>query len=395
MIDIFRSAFHNLGRKRLRTALTMMGVAIGVASVIIIGNISQCGTDVLTRELDSLGLSGLAISTMGESTHVTLSPSDLELVREAEEVEEAMPVMMQPTNIQTSRIISKALLWGIDSGANQIISLDVLYGRSIHTGDIQSNAKVCLVDENFSQSAYKRSNIIGKNITVLCNGVPEEFTVIGIVKTGSGLLQNVIGEYIPNFVYVPYSTMQALLNRNYFDQIAVKIKTGSDVDQTGELLVQSLNRQNGVYNGFTSNNLVKQKDSLTKLLDIVTLILSAVGAISLVVASLSIMTVMLVSVNERTREIGIKKSIGARQRDILLEFLYEAMLITLIGSFLGVLAGYIISYLGASSFGLALGLRFDVMGMTIAFSLLTGIIFGVYPALKASRLHPVDALRVD
>lgn len=395
MIDIFRSAFHNLGRKRLRTILTMMGVSIGVASVIIIGNISQCGTDALTRELDSLGLSGLAISTMGESTHVSLSSSDLDLVRRSEDVEEATPVIMQPTNIQTSRIISKALIWGIDSGANQIISLNVMYGRSIHSGDIQSNAKVCLVDENFSQSAYKRSNIIGKKITVLCAGVPEEFEVIGIVKTGSGLLQNVIGEYIPNFVYVPYSTMQVLLNRNHFDQIAVKIKSGIDVDRTGEILVQSLNRQNGVYNGFTANNLVKQKDGLTNMLDIITLILSAVGAISLLVASLSIMTVMLVSVNERTREIGIKKSIGARQRDILLEFLYEAMLITLIGSAIGVTVGYLISFIGASSFGITLGIRFDVMGMAVGFSLLTGMVFGVYPAFKASRLHPVDALRLE
>ncbi|MFR1803805.1 MAG: ABC transporter permease, partial [Faecalispora jeddahensis] len=112
MADIFRSAFQNLGRKRLRTALTMMGVAIGVASVIMIGNISQCGTDALTHEFDSLGLSGLSISTLENDSQVVLTDTDLKIVRESENVEKAMPVMMQATSVQTTRITGKALVWG-------------------------------------------------------------------------------------------------------------------------------------------------------------------------------------------------------------------------------------------------------------------------------------------
>ena len=209
------------------------------------------------------------------------------------------------------------------------------------------------------------------------------------------MLQNFIGSYIPNFVYVPYSTMQQLLGKNSFDQIAVKLKSGTDVDKTGDMLVQSLNRTNGSSNAFVSNNLMKQRDSLSNILGVVTLILSSVGAISLLVASLSIMTVMLVSVNERTREIGIKKSIGARKKDILLEFMFEAVLITLFGSLFGILAGYGISYLGASYFGFALGIRLDIMALAVGFSVLTGMIFGVYPAMKAAKMNPVDALRME
>lgn len=395
MADIFRSAFQNLGRKRLRTALTMMGVAIGVASVIMIGNISQCGTDALTHEFDSLGLSGLSISALENNTQVTLTDTDLKVVREAENVEKAMPVMMQATSIQTTRITGKALLWGIDADANQIISLNILYGRAISVSDVKSGAKVCMVDENFSKASYKRNNIIGKKVLVSCSSGTEEFEVVGIVKTGSGLLQNFIGNYIPNFVYVPYSTMQQLLGKNSFDQIAVKLKTGTDVDKTGDMLVQSLNRTNGSSNAFVSNNLMKQKDSLANILGVITLILSSVGAISLLVASLSIMTVMLVSVNERTREIGIKKSIGARKKDILLEFMFEAVLITLFGSFFGIIAGYGISFMGASYFGFTLGIRLDIMGLAVGFSVLTGLIFGVYPAMKAAKMNPVDALRME
>ena len=395
MGDLFRSAFKNLGRKRVRTSLTMLGISIGVASVILIGNISQCGTDALTTEMDSLGLSGLSISAAPGNTGVLLSGTDLDLVRRSSSVEQAMPLMMQTTDMKTKRVSSKALLWGIDSDASHIISLNVLFGRSISSMDVKSSSNVCLVDENFSKSAYGRSNIIGKNVSILCAGILEDFQVVGVVKTGSGLLQNLIGDYIPTFVYIPYTTMQDALGKDYFDQIAVKVKPGTNVDAAGASLTSSLDRSNSIANGFVSNNLVKQKDGLTNILGMITLILSAVGAISLLVASLSIMTVMLVSVNERTREIGIKKSIGARRRDILFEFLLEALLITVIGSVIGVAAGYGLSFLGAIYLHVTLGLRWDIMILTVGFALLTGVVFGVYPAFKASNLKPVDALRME
>jgi len=395
MIDILKSAFKNLGRKRVRTVLTILGISIGVASVIIIGNISECGTAALTGELDSLGLSGLSISVSQNAKNVSLTDTDLNIVKKTEQVEQAMPIMMQTTNIQARTIQKKALVWGIDSKANQIISIKVLYGRSLNNRDIKTNANVCLVDESFSQAAYSRNNIVGKKVSVLCAGVMEDFEVVGIVKTGSGLLQNLIGDYIPTFVYIPYTTMQNAVGRNTIDQIAVKVKSGSNMENVGKSIVTNLNRNDGISDGFYSNNLAKQKDGLTSMLDIVTLILSAVGAISLLVASLSIMIVMLVSVNERTREIGIKKSIGAKRSAILFEFLFEAMLITILGCIAGIIFGYLISFAGVSYFGMTLSVRFDIMLLAVGFSLLTGIVFGVYPAAKASNLKPVDALRLE
>ena len=395
MIDILKSAFKNLGRKRVRTVLTILGISIGVASVIIIGNISECGTAALTGELDSLGLSGLSISVSQNAKNVSLTDTDLNIVKKTEQVEQAMPIMMQTTNIQARTIQKKALVWGIDSKANQIISIKVLYGRSLNNRDIKTNANVCLVDESFSQAAYSRNNIVGKKVSVLCAGVMEDFEVVGIVKTGSGLLQNLIGDYIPTFVYIPYTTMQNAVGRNTIDQIAVKVKSGSNMENVGKSIVTNLNRNDGISDGFYSNNLAKQKDGLTSMLDIVTLILSAVGAISLLVASLSIMIVMLVSVNERTREIGIKKSIGAKRSAILFEFLFEAMLITILGCIAGIIFGYLISFAGASYFGMTLSVRFDIMLLAVGFSLITGIVFGVYPAAKASNLKPVDALRLE
>ena len=395
MIDYIKSAFKNIGRKHVRTALTILGIAIGVASVVIIGNISQCGTDALNNELDGLGLSGLSISSSPEAQSISLNENDLNIIRQCDQVEQAAPVILQSTDVSARKLSSKAIVWGIDTKASQIISINLLYGRLFNNQDISTCANVCLVDENFSKNSYSRNNIIGKKVSILCGGVLEDFKVIGIIKTGSGLLQNIIGEYVPTFVYVPYTTIQTAVGRDDFDQIAVKVKSGGNVDTIGKTITDVLNRNNGTVGAFISSNLAKQKEGLTSILGIITLILSAVGAISLLVASLSIMTVMLVSVNERTREIGIKKAIGAKRSSIMMEFMFEAVLISVIGCFFGIAAGYLISYAGAVYFGIGLSVRIDIMLLAVGFSMLSGTVFGVYPAYKASNLKPVDALRLE
>ena len=129
---------------------------------------------------------------------------------------------------------------GIDTKASQVISLQVLYGRSISNGDVNTCANVCMVDQNFARAAYNRDNIVGKHISVLYNGIQENFEVVGVIKTGSGLLSNIIGDYIPNFVYVPYSTLQHTTGNNYFDQIAVRVEAGSDADEIGQTIVNTL-----------------------------------------------------------------------------------------------------------------------------------------------------------
>ena len=398
MFDILKSAIKNLGRKKMRSALTITGIAIGVASVILISSISECGTSAVNTEMDSLGLGGLTISVNSSvnSSHSVLSEDELEIVRDVQHVQQAMPLLMQNTKVNSHDSQSlDALVWGIDSKANQVISLQLLYGRMLNNVDIKSYNNVCLVDQTFAQNIYHRDNIIGKKISIFCGNVEEEFEVVGVIKTGSGLLQNLIGDYIPNFLYVPYTTLQHITGRGSFDQIAVRVEDNYDVDEAGQSIVSTLSNKTGVVDGFSANNLVKQKDGLKNILNTVTVILSAVGAISLLVASLSIMTVMMVSVNERTREIGIKKSIGARRSTILFEFLLEAIFISLIGCFVGLIVGIGISFLGAYYVNVSLQLRKDIILLAVVFSLLSGVVFGVYPAAKASQLKPVDALRIE
>ena len=394
MLDIVKCAIKNIVRKKGRTFLTVIGISIGVASVIIISNISNCGSKAVNNELSSLGLGALYVSC--DSVSHCLSEDELNIIKNTMQVKSASPVIMRNTEVFGRKGKEDAILWGIDSNANQIISLQTIYGRNLSNSDVRSGNNVCMVDQKFSRALYNRDNIVGKHISLVTMGKAKEYEVVGVIKPGSGLLQNVIGNYIPNFIYIPYTSMQNITGSNAFDQIAIKVEQGKNIDIISKDILKSLNSkiigttESEIYK---VNSLVKQKESLNKLMNIVTIIFSMVGAISLFVASMSIMTVMLMGVNERTREIGIKKSIGASKGAILKEFLMEALLLTLFGCILGLILGLLISYLGAQIFSIDLHIRLDMVLWTVFLSIICGTIFGIYPAIKAANLRPVDALR--
>ena len=394
MVDIIICALKNLSRKRLRTILTVGSIAIGVILVVIVTMISNAGREAVNNELESLGISGLSISSAGSATGDTGISSDLlELIRETKNVKTAMPLLIQFASSILRETHGDTMICGIDGGANQAISLSLKYGRLISRGDVKAADMVCVVDETLAKRAYGRDNITGKTIYLHIMGMEEEFEIVGVTEAGSSLLQN-LGDFIPSMVYIPYSTLQMLTGRETFDQVAVRIQEKANVSETKDIILEKLNRTTGG-KSFRADNLSLQRKRLGGLLDIVSLILTAISAISLVVSGLGIMTIMLVSVNERMREIGIKKAIGAAANRIMLEFMTEAIVISLIGSFFGIALGGTISAIGLSIFGLNAPVCWTDFMILTGFSLMIGAIFGVYPAIKAARLNPVDALSFE
>ncbi len=391
MLEIIWKSLRSFLKNRGRTLLTLLGISVGVAAVIITMSISNLGKQALGEEIDSLGMGGIAVSLNDNDAPLTVS--ELNEIEEISSVKSAMPLVFETSTVYFHNQSLPVCLFGIDRNAESAISLKLLYGRFFNMGDIASYARVCMVDSKFAETNYGTQNIIGKTITINNGGNTDKYEIIGILKTGSGLIQNIMGSVIPDFVYIPYSTMQKNMSSNNFTQIVIKTGNDESYEALSEEVVQKIERSNNYKNAYNINNLAKQRDSLDGIIDIFSLVLSAIGAVSLVVAGMNIMNVMLVSVKERTREIGIKKAIGAKSSMIATEFLAESAVISLCGGLVGIITGNAVMYIGGAILGLTIVPQLDIIFVMLIFSAAIGAVFGIYPALKAAKLKPVDALR--
>lgn len=395
MIELLKAAMKNLYRRRLRTFLTICSIAVGLTAVVIIFTISGYGKSFVSQELESMGLGGIMVSKTSSQQGFSLDKEEeIAAIRAMEGVEEVIPVVAEYSQLSLRNMLAETIVWGIDCGDQQLLTLQTLYGRMLQKGDIQQQSRVCVIDQALAEKIYKRSNIVGKTIKLSLGNQYETFEIVGVVASGGSLLQNVLSGYIPYFVYVPYTTLQAATGKQDFNQLAVTFQDHSDIEQQGEKLVEVLNRL-AQDQSYRFDNISAQTDKLIRLMDVISLILAVIASISLLVAGIGIMTVMLVSVSERTKEIGIKKAIGASRNMILKEFLAESFAISSAGGCIGLMAGILLSLAASAVMGTVPRLEWGSYLLSFFFTVGIGILFGIYPAVKAAALRPVDALRKE
>lgn len=388
------AALVSIFRSRTRSLLTMAGIAVGVFSVVLVSTVGTVGTSQVSATLVTMGVDTLLVQAADNSVTVTITDKDVSTVRRVDGVNDVMPLMASVTE---AKMIGRRLdcyVWGVDKSADRLISLVAKHGRLINNSDSAAGLRVCVIDEQFAVKSYGRSNVVGKTLSMFLGGRYHEFEIIGVAHSGLSSLQGMLSNIMPGFMYIPISTMQQLTGRTTYDKLAVKLTDMNTDIPVVEAVQEALNRTNGTTDAYIVNNLLSQKGQLEDILGIVTTALSLVAGISLAVSGISVMTTMLMSVTERTREIGIKKSIGASSRDICREFLSEAVLMTMTGSAAGILSGLLLSGIGCAFAGIPFQVNWLMIGLAAVASGAVGAIFGAYPAYKASSLNPVEALRM-
>jgi putative ABC transport system permease protein len=408
-----RVALRALRKNKMRSALTVLGIVIGIAAVTAMVSVGQSANDLVQGELQGFGTNLIVVFPssrrtggvhQGQRTIRTLTAADCDaILRECRSVLAASPIVGAGGQVIYGNINwSPREISGVGTGYLTVRNWQLRRGGFFTDRDITSAAKVCVVGHTIVEKLFQTADPLGKTIRI--KNIP--FQIIGILETKGA---NLGGEDQDNVIVAPYTTVRKRLQgSNFADVNAILLSARSSAlmpdaeDEIKQLLCERHRIRLGDPPDFEIHDLTEVAKMAGTVTGIMTLLLASIAGISLVVGGVGIMNIMLVSVTERTREIGIRMAVGARGRDILRQFLVEAVVLSSIGGLIGVLFGagasaavtMVINRLTSGThWPVVISLKAAAIAMLFAASV--GIFFGFYPARKASRLDPIESLRYE
>ena len=396
--DLVGLALSRLSTGKLRTALTMLGIIIGVASVVALVSVAQGATAGISRQLQSLGTNLLTVSPGFSRTGATrgaIGSATTLTIADATSLATLDGVAASAPEITTNKLIvagaqnETARVVGTTPGYLTVFAYDMWVGSFLNEASVDHNLRVAVIGATTADNLSLTEASIGS--TIYIGGLP--FELIGITQPKGGSTNT------DDQVIIPLSTAHELfVGSASVSAIGISAASADQIDTVSTEITATLESRHNITTGvddFTIANQAQLLGTVSGVSDVLTLLLAGIASISLLVGGIGIMNIMLVSVRERTREIGIRKAIGATGRDILSQFLVEALALSLAGGLIGIGVGVVASF----AIGLYAGWGFIFNPVTVViavgFSLIVGIVFGVWPASQAARLDPVVALRYE
>ena len=378
----------------MRAALTMLGIIIGVMALVVLVSLVTSTTETVTNEVSSLGSSLLTVvvnDDKGETVHL----ADLRgWVDEQPAVGAVAPYARDSITGRFGSESGTFSVYGTTPDFHDINAQKLLRGRYLKNTDVANASRVCVLDETTAENLIGYSDCVGEKITL--NGV--KYTVIGVVENDKSISITSLFSGTAYTAYVPFTSLIRLLETatTAINAFYIGAAEGFSVDDAEKAMKDVLNRRfNDDEDAYTisSQNLIEE--AMNSITNVLTILLGGIAAISLIVGGIGIMNIMLVTVTERTREIGIRKAIGASRSTILRQFLIEAVVLCMFGCALGIFISWailqIISIITANT-ALVFHLQGRVVGLSVLFCFIIGVVFGLYPANKAAKMKPIDAL---
>ena len=386
-LQAFRLSVSAILAKKLRSFLTMLGVIIGVFSVVALISLGQGATSLVTEQVQAIGSNLVIVNITGRGARTGLSLEETLALASRPGVSAIAPVLSGQATFKYQTQSMSASLEGVTPDYNAVRNHNIQYGRSLVAADLDHRQKVALLGSEVAQELFGGENPLGSEVRINGNA----FTVIGVLEEkGDG-----IGGTNDNKVLIPLTTAQRLLRNMNISALYIQSESPEAVDRVMVSIKASLNqifRDEDAFRVFNQADLLSTVNQITGTL---TLMLGGIAAISLLVGGIGIMNIMLVSVTERTREIGICKALGARKKDILYQFLIESAVISGTGGLIGLALGQLAASLVSRFSDFPTAITFQVAILALAFSVGVGIFFDIWPANKAADLSPVEALRAQ
>lgn len=398
-------ALRAIGANKVRSFLTMLGVIIGVMSVTVLIAIGQGTTASVTESISAMGTNLLTVNISARSVGmgmrnfgnfrnnrnsgsskgtVILKLDDILTLEEDETIAHVSPVASGSLTVKAGSVNTSAQITGVLPAYAEIVNQGVQSGRYILSADVDNRSAVCVIGPDLAESLFGNTDVVGNTVHV--NG--RKFKIVGVLESKGTSMSGSSDESL----VLPFTLAQRMLDSTTISSIYISAADSNLVTAAQEVVENFLYKKYKNESTYSVMNQTQMLETASETSNTLSLMLGGVAGISLLVGGIGIMNIMLVSVTERTREIGIRKAIGAKRSNILAQFLIESVVISGLGGLLGLLLGYGVMYMLETYMDMTLAASPAVAQMAIGFSMAVGVVFGLYPANKASKLKPIEAL---